>query len=160
MNQLLKLELREFLDYDKYDLKGFNSGNSRYGSYERTLKTEYGDLNLRIPRDRNGDFGNQTVPPYKRQNDTLESLIIHLYANRMVTEEVSRIIERMYGHHYTKQTISSITAQIVGDVQAFNNRELSKRYAVIYLDATYLSVRRDTVTKEALYFALEITPDG
>ncbi len=61
VNQLLQLELREFLDYDKYDRKGFNSGNSRNGSYERTLKTEYGDLNLQIPRDRNGDFENQTV---------------------------------------------------------------------------------------------------
>jgi transposase-like protein len=78
----------------------------------------------------------------------------------MTTEEVSRIIEKMYGHHYTKQTISNITAQIVGDVQAFNHRELSKRYAVIYLDATYLAVRRDTVTKEALYFAIGITADG
>jgi putative transposase len=160
VNQLLQLELREFLDYDKYDRKGFNSGNSRNGSYERTLKTEYGDLCLQIPRDRNGEFTNQTVTPYKRQNDTLESLIIHLYANGMTTEEVSRIIEKMYGHHYTKQTISNITAQIVGDVQAFNHRELSKRYAVIYLDATYLAVRRDTVTKEALYFALGITPEG
>lgn len=55
MNQLLQLELKEFLDYDKYDRKGFNSGNSRNGSYERVLKTEYGDLNLTMPRDRNED---------------------------------------------------------------------------------------------------------
>jgi len=78
----------------------------------------------------------------------------------MTTEEISRIIEKMYGHHYTKQTLSNITAAVSGDIQAFNHRELSKRYAAIYLDATYLPVRRDTVTKEALYFALGITPEG
>ena len=160
VNQLLQYELREFLDYDKYDRKGFNSGNSRNGYYERTLKTEYGDLSLKIPRDRNGEFENQTLTPYKRQNDTVESMIIHLYSNGMTTEEISRIIEKMYGHHYTKQTVSNITAAVVGDIQAFNHRVLSKRYAVIYLDATYLPVRRDTVTKEALYFALGITPEG
>ena len=160
VNQLLQHELREFLDYDKYDRKGFNSGNSRNGYYERTLKTEYGDLNLRIPRDRNGEFENQTLTPYKRQNDTVEQMIIHLYSNGMTTEEIARIIEKMYGHHYTKQTVSNITAAVIGDTQAFNRRTLSKRYAVIYLDATHLPVRRDTVTKEALYFALGITPEG
>ena len=160
VNQLLQYELREFLDYDKYDRKGFNSGNSRNGYYERTLKTEYGDLSLKIPRDRNGEFENQTLTPYKRQNDTVESMIIHLYSNGMTTEEISRIIEKMYGHHYTKQTVSNITAAVIGDIQAFNRRGLSKRYAVIYLDATHLPVRRDTVTKEALYFALGITPEG
>ena len=160
VNKLLQYELREFLDYDKYDRKGFNSGNSRNGYYERTLKTQYGDLILKIPRDRTGEFENQTLTPYKRQNDTVESMIIHLYSNGMTTEEISRIIEKMYGHHYTKQTVSNITAAVVGDIQAFNQRLLSKRYAVIYLDATYLPVRRDTVTKEALYFALGITPEG
>jgi len=160
VNQLLQYELREFLDYDKYDRKGFNSGNSRNGYYERTLKTEYGDLSLKIPRDRNGAFENQTLTPYKRQNDTVESIIIHLYSNGMTTEEISRIIEKMYGHHYTKQTVSNITAALVDDIQAFNRRGLSKRYTVIYLDATHLPVRRATVTKEALYFALGITPEG
>ncbi len=160
VNQLLQYELREFLDYDKYDRKGFNSGNSRNGYYERTLKTEYGDLSLKIPRDRNGEFENQTLTPYKRQNDTVESMIIHLYANGMTTEEIARIIEKMYGHHYTRQTVSNITAAVIGDIHAFNHRDLFQRYAVIYLDATYLPVRRDTVTKEALYFALGITPEG
>lgn len=87
-------------------------------------------------------------------------MIIHLYSNGMTTEEIARIVEKMYGHHYTKQTVSNITAAVVGDIQAFDHRALSKRYAVIYLDATHLPVRRDTVTKEALYFALGITPEG
>ena len=72
MNTLLKTELTAFLDYEKYDRSGFNSGNSRNGDYTRTLHTEYGDLELKIPRDRNGDFKQQTVTPYQRSNDTLE----------------------------------------------------------------------------------------
>lgn len=72
MNHLLETELTAFLDYEKYDRSGVNSGNSRNGGYMRTLHTEYGDLRLQIPRDRNGEFKQQTVAPYKRSNDTLE----------------------------------------------------------------------------------------
>lgn len=70
VNTLLQTELTAFLDYEKYDRVGFNSGNSRNGSYKRTLHTEYGDLSLVIPRDRNGEFNQQTVAPYKCSNDT------------------------------------------------------------------------------------------
>ena len=56
INALLVTELTAFLDYEKYDRVGFNSGNSRNGSYSRTLHTEYGDSNIQIPLDRNGEF--------------------------------------------------------------------------------------------------------
>ena len=79
VNTLLATELTAFLDYEKYDRIVFNSGNSRNGSYSRTLHTEYGDLNIQIPCDRNGEFKQQTVAPYKRSNDTLESTVIHLF---------------------------------------------------------------------------------
>ena len=70
INLLLQAELTTFLDYEKYDRAGFNSGNSRNGNYSRTFKTEYGELNLVIPRDRQGEFTQQTVPAYKRTNDS------------------------------------------------------------------------------------------
>ena len=76
INTLLRTELTAFLDYEKYDRTGFNSGNSRNGSYFRSIKTEYGELTLEIPRDRNGEFKQQTLPAYKRTNDTLETTII------------------------------------------------------------------------------------
>ena len=75
INTLLRTELTAFLDYEKYDRTGFNSGNSRNGSYFRSIKTEYGELTLEIPRDRNGEFKQQTLPAYKRTNDTLETTV-------------------------------------------------------------------------------------
>jgi len=75
VNTLLTTERTAFSDYEKHDRIGFNSGNSRNGTYARTLHTEYGDLEILIPRDdRNGEFNQQTVAPYKRSNDTLEFL--------------------------------------------------------------------------------------
>ncbi len=160
VNMLLQTELTAFLDYEKHDRLGFNSGNSRNGSYPRTLKTEYGELELFIPRDRKGEFKQQTVSPYKRTNDTLESFVIHMFQKGVTMSEVSHLIERMYGHHYTPQTISNMTKAMGEEVEAFRQRPLSNRYVCVYLDATFLPVKRDTVSKEAIYIAVGIREDG
>lgn len=160
VNTLLQTELTAFLDYEKYDRIGFNSGNSRNGAYTRTLHTEYGDLNLSIPRDRNGEFNQQTVAPYKRSNDTLESFVIHMFQKGVTMSEISDLIEKMYGHHYTPQTISNMTKVMSEQVEAFKSRPLEQRYACVYLDATYIALKRDTVSKEAVYITIGIREDG
>ncbi|MBP2898795.1 IS256 family transposase [Escherichia coli] len=160
MNHLLTTELTAFLDYEKYDRAGFNTGNSRNGSYTRTLHTEYGDLHLQIPRDRNGEFKQQTVAPYKRSNDTLESFVIHMFQKGVTMTEIADLIEKMYGHHYTPQTISNMTQVMVEHVDAFLKRPLAQRYVCVYLDATYIAVKRETVSKEAVYLAVGIREDG
>lgn len=160
VNTLLATEITTFLDYEKYDRIGFNSGNSRNGTYSRTLHTEFGDLNLTIPRDRNGEFKQQTVSPYKRSNDTLESFVIHMFQKGVTMTEIADLIEKMYGHHYTPQTISNMTKVVGEHVDAFHSRTLASRYACVYLDATYIAVRRETVSKEAVYIAVGICEDG
>ena len=160
LNQLFVIELDAFLNYDKYDPSGYNSGNSRNGSYTRILHTEYGDLHLMIPRDRIGEFHQRTIPPYKRNTDTLENSIIQMYSHGITTREISDLIEKMYGQYYSAQTVSNIARAVESNVQAFHNRPINKQYAVIYCDATYLSVRRDSVAKEALHIIVGITPDG
>ncbi|WP_141603792.1 IS256 family transposase [Terrilactibacillus laevilacticus] len=162
INSLLVTELTSFLDYEKYDRIGFNSGHSRNGSYSRTLHTEYGDLNIEIPRDRNGEFKQQTIAPYKRSNDTLESTVIHLFQKGITMAEIANLIEKMYGHHYTPQTLSNMTKAVSETVEAFNHRQLQlhHRYVCVYLDATYIAIRRDTISKEAAYIAVGIREDG
>ncbi|KIL48470.1 transposase [Jeotgalibacillus soli] len=150
VNTLLETERTEFLDYEKYDRIGFNSVHSRNGASSRTFHTEYGDLNIQVPRDRNGDFKQQTVAPYKRSNDTLEATVIHLFKKGITMAEISSLIEKMYGHHDTPQTISNRTKAVSETVKALNNRTLHQRYVCAYLDATYIAVRRDTVSKEAV----------
>lgn len=160
VNTLLATELTAFLDYEKYDRIGFNSGNSRNVTYSRTLHTEYGDLEITIPRDRNGEFKQQTIAPYKRTNDTLESFVIHMFQKGVTMAEISDLLERMYGHHYTPQTISNMTKAMTEQVDAFKSRRLDARYVCVYLDATYIALRRDTVSKEAVYIAVGIREDG
>ena len=160
INQLLLNELTVFLDYEKYDVIGYNTGNSRNGYYSRFLQTKYGEININVPRDRNGEFKQQTVPTYDRRTDSLETTILQLYSRGVTTSEIADLIEKMYGHAYSKQTISNITKAVEVNVEAFHNRTFDKRYAALYCDATMLNVRRDSVAKEALHIIIGITEDG
>ena len=160
INTLLQAELTAFLDYEKYNRTGFNSGNSRNGNYSRSFKTEFGELNLTIPRDRNGKFSQQTLPAYKRSNDSLETTIIQLFQKGITMSEISELIEKIYGHYYTPQTISNITQIVSEDVVAFKERSLESQYSIIFMDATHIPLKRQTVSKEAVYIVIGIRLDG
>ena len=110
--------------------------------------------------DRNGEFKQQTVPAYRRTNDTLEETVIHLFRKGITMSEIADLIEKMYGHHYTPQTMSNMTKSFTEEVTSFKERELHDRYAAIYMDATYIPLKRKTVAKEAIHIAVGIRPDG
>lgn len=160
VNDLLKAELTAFLGYEKSSISGYGSGNSRNGFYQRDLDTKYGKLHISVPRDRNGDFDQQLIPDYTRRTDDLETTIITLYRKGITTREISDLIEKLYGHHYSPATMSNIAKSVEKQVEQFHNRDLSDKYVVIYMDATYLNVRRDSVAKEALHVLIGIAPDG
>lgn len=160
INTLLQAELTAFIDYEKYNRTGFNSGNSRNGNYSRSFKTEFRELNLAIPRDRNGEFSQQTLPAYKRSNDSLETTIIQLFQKGITMSEISELIEKIYGHYYTPQTISNITQIVSEDVVAFKERSLESQYSIIFMDATHIPLKRQTVSKEAVYIVIGIRLDG
>ncbi|HGD4397582.1 MULTISPECIES: IS256-like element ISSdy3 family transposase [Streptococcus] len=160
MNELLQAELSAFLGYEPYEKSGYNTGNSRNGTYSRQFETKYGTVSLAIPRDRNGEFSPAILPSYTRRDDHLEEMVIKLYQTGVTTREISEIIERMYGHHYSPTTVSNITKVTQENVTAFHKRTLKENYSVLYLDGTYLPLRRGTVSKECVHIALGITPEG
>ncbi|MFS9100218.1 transposase [Streptococcus salivarius] len=141
MNDLLQAELSAFLGYEPYEKVGYNSGNSRNGSYARKFETKYGTVQLTIPRDRNGNFSPALLPAYGRRDDHLEEMVIKLYQTGVTTREISDIIERMYGHHYSPATISNISKATQENVAAFHERSLEANYSVLFLDGTYLPLR-------------------
>ena len=160
LNTLLLAELTEFLSYDKYDVSGYNTGNSRNGYYERSLHTIFGNITIKIPRDRLGQFQNKLLTPYNRNFGNLEEMIIQLYQKGITTREIADIIEKMYGCYYSPQTISNITQVVAEEVEAFHNRPLLSQFAVVYLDATFITVKRGTAQKETLHVLIGITPSG
>ena len=160
VNQLLEAELPAFLGYDPYAKSGWNSGNSRNGIYYRKVDTQFGQIEIQVPRDRNGEFHQHTLPDYKQHSDVLESMIIKLYAKGVTTREIADLIEKMYGSHYSPAQVSNISKQMIPKVEAYHKRKLSDRFFCVYLDATYLPLCRETFEREAVYIAIGIRPNG
>ena len=160
VESLLKSELTAMLGYDKYESDGKNSGDSRNGSYERTVQTSLGPLTISVPRDRNGRYEPIAIPRYKRRTDLVTSTIIKLYSSGMSDEEMRLAIGSIYEASYSRSAISSITDAVIEDVKKFSQRRLPKRLFAIFLDSTYVPLRRDSVTKEAINLAMGIDDEG
>ncbi|MCZ3579894.1 IS256 family transposase [Lactobacillus crispatus] len=160
VNNLLEAELTAFLGYDPYARNGWNTGNSRNGAYFRKVDTQFGPIEVQVPRDRNGQFHQHTLPDYKQHSDILESMIIKLYSKGVTTREIADLIEKMYGSHYSPAQVSNISKQMLPKVEAYHKRKLSDKFFCVYLDATYLPLRRETFEREAVYIAIGIKPNG
>src|SRR3989442_11361510 len=111
----LEVELAEHLGYEAYDPSGRGSGNSRNGSYAKTVKTEIGEVDLRVPRDRNGTFEPVTVPKHVRRLDGLSANVISLYAKGMSMADIENHLFEIYGTNISRETISNITDGILRD---------------------------------------------
>lgn len=161
MENLMKEELTNVLNYEKYSPEGHGTGNSRNGYYSRNYDTKYGTIEgIQIPRDRNNEFEQQLIPAYARRDDWLETMIIRMYASGVSTREIAGIIEKLYGNSYSATTVSNITDVALEEIDQWHSRTLKKRYSVIYIDALHIKLRRDTVSSDAVYFILGVDEDG
>lgn len=160
IESLLRTEIKAILGYDRYDPSGKNSGDSRNGTYQRTVQTSLGPIVIDVPRDRNGEYKPIAVPRYQRRTDLITSTVLKLYSAGMTDEEIRLAISSIYEANCSKSTISSIADAVAEDVGRFAKRGLPKRLFAIFLDSTYVPLRRDTVAKEAINIALGITDDG
>ena len=161
METMMKEELTNVLQYEKYSYDGHGTGNSRNGYYSRSYDTKYGTIDgLKIPRDRNNEFEQQLIPPYARRDDWLETMIIKMYASGVSTREIASIIEKLYGNSYSATTVSNITDVALEEIDQWHKRPLKKRYSVVYIDALHLKLRRDTVSSDAVYFIMGVDEEG
>mgnify|MGYP001302564055 FL=1 len=160
VNDLLESELTAFLGYNPYERDGWNTGNSRNGAYYRKVDTQFGQIEIKVPRDRNGEFHQHTMPDYKRHTDVLEQTVIKLYSKGVTTREIADLIEKMYGGYYSPAMVSNISKEMIPKVEAYYQRHLSDKFFCVYFDATYIPLKRVTYEREAVYIAIGIKPNG
>lgn len=161
IDEFMNSEMTAYLGYEKYDHKnGDNSGNSRNGKTSRTIVTSMGPITINVPRDRNGNFHSAVITPYKRKTEIISSAIIKLYSAGMSDEEMRVIIESLYDAKVSRSYISDVTDAVLEDVKKFNEMSMPSDVFCLYLDSTYLPLRRETVQKEAVNIAMAITGDG
>ena len=156
----LEVEMAEHLGYDRHDPVGRGSGNSRNGYSPKTVTTEVGDVDLRVPRDRNGSFEPVTVPKHARRLDGLAGNVISLYAKGLTTGDIQAHLLEIYGTEVSRETISKITDTIVEDMAAWQGRPLDRLYPVVLIDAIVIKVRDAQVANRPVYVAIGVNMDG
>jgi len=161
LEKAMGAELTVHLGYGKHDPAGRNSGNSRNGSSPKTLKGEFGNLDLATPRDRNGSFEPQIVAKGQRRFEGFDQAIISLYSRGLTTREIEGHLLEIYGVEVSPGLVSQVTDAVCADVVAWQNRPLEEVYPIVYFDALWGKVRENgQVVKVAVYLALGITITG
>jgi transposase-like protein len=157
----LKAELSDHLGYDKGDPEAALHDNSRNGSFPKTVATSVGDVELSIPRDRDGTFTPMLVPKGTRRLSQLDDMIISLYAGGMTIRDIEHHLAATVGTEISRETISKITDEIADEVMAWQVRPLEAFYPVIYLDAIVVKVRDGAhVRNKAAHIAVGVDMDG
>jgi transposase-like protein len=162
MEQMLQAELTEHLGYEPHEAKGRNSGNNRNGTYTRKLRTSEGETTIQVPRDRNGTFEPVILPKgTESTTNELEDKIIGMYAKGMSVRDIQEQLEELYGVQISPTTVSAITDKVWGLVEAWQSRPLSAIYAIVYLDAIHLKIRRENkIENTAVYIVLGVDLEG
>jgi len=161
LEKALGAELTVHLGYSKNDAAGDNSGNSRNGSSRKTIKGEFGNMELATPRDRNGTFEPQIVAKGQRRFEGFDQAIISLYSRGLTTREIEGHLLEIYGVEVSPALVSQVTEAVYAEVQVWQNRPLEEVYPIIYFDALWGKVRGNgAVVKVAVYLALGITMTG
>lgn len=162
MENGLDAELDDELGYSKYDYKNKDTDNSRNGHSQKTLRTSFGDVEVSVPRDRNGEF----EPQILKKNQTsisqdVEEKILSMYAKGMTTSDIEAHIRDIYGIEVSDTTVSRVTDKILPIAKEWQQRPLESVYAVVFLDAIHYHVRSEgQIVKKAVYIAIGIDLDG
>jgi len=162
LEQGLDGELEEELGYTKYDYRNKETENSRNGHSKKVVKSSFGEVELSVPRDRNGDFDPQIVKKHQTTlTGDIEEKILSMYAKGMSTSDIEGHIREIYGLDVSDTTISRITDKILPIVREWQQRPLESVYAVVFMDGMFFHVRSEgQIVKKAVYIAIGIRPDG
>jgi len=161
LDRCLQGEMTHHLGYAKHEPRGRNTGNSRNGSYDKTVIGEHGEMAVKIPRDREGAFEPQILPKGISRFSGFDDKIISLYARGLTTRDIQSHLQEMYGVEVSPTLISTVTDAVEEEVKAWQNRPLEAVYPIVYLDAIRVKVRSNNrVVNKAIYLAIGITMEG
>ena len=166
LQQVMEAELEEKLGYEKSQRVSESDGsgtqkNYRNGYSKKTVKTQLGEVDVKIPRDRNGEYEPQIIEKYNRNADGMEEKILALYACGMSQRDISEQIKNLYDVEISDGLVSKIVDKISPEVTAWQNRPLESVYPFIFMDAIHYKVKENHqyITKAA-YVVLGIQQDG
>ena len=161
LERALEGELTDHLGYAKHATDGRNGGNSRNGRTPKRVKTDTAELEIDVPRDRDGSFTPKLVAKGQRRLPGFDEKVIALYARGMTTREIQAHLKELYRVEVSPSLISTVTDAVLDDMKAWQNRPLDAVYPIVYLDAIHVKMRTaGHVQNQAVYLALALTLEG
>lgn len=161
LQKMLEAELDNELGYSKYDYKNKKTDNCRNGHSAKRVRTKLGDVELEVPRDRNGEFEPVAVKKHQKDVSGIEDQVISMYAKGMTVRDIQAHLKSIYGIDASPTLISNITDKIVPVIREWQNRPLQEIYTMVFLDAIHYKVRQDgQVINKAAYMVIGIDLDG
>lgn len=161
LQAMLEAEMDHHLGYQKNDQENKKTTNRRNGHGTKSVRSDYGEVELEVPRDRDGEFEPLVVKKRQKNVTGIEDQIIALYAKGVSTRDIQDHLEQLYGIDVSPTFISNVTDKIMPLVREWQNRPLCEVYAVVFLDAIHYKVRCDGhITNKAAYMAIGIDMDG
>jgi len=161
---VMEVEMDEELGRERCERSDEPEGaprNYRNGYTKKTVKTQLGEVDIKVPRDRNGSFEPKIIGKYDRNADGMEDKILALYACGMSQRDIAEQVKELYGVEISPELVTKISEKIMPEVTAWQNRPLEPVYPFVFMDAIHYKVREDRryVTKAA-YVVLGVTMDG
>ena len=161
VERALQAEMAEHLGHAKNDTVANVAGNTRNGKSKKTLKGDFGELPIEIPRDRHGSFEPQIITKHQTRWSGFDDKILSLYARGMTVREIQSHLQEMYGAEVSPTLISSVTDAVMDDAKAWQARPLDALYPIVYLDCIHVKTRdAGAVRAKAVYLALGISMAG
>lgn len=153
-------EITDHVGYDKHDPAGRGSGNTRNGSRTKTVLTDVGPVEVRVPRDAAGTFEPQIVRKRQRRLTGVDDMVLSLSAKGLTHGEIAAHLAEVYGADVSKQTISTIADKVMDGMAEWQNRPLDPVYPVVFIDAINVKIRDGQVANRPIYLAMAVTVDG
>jgi len=158
---MLEGEMDTHLGYQKHEDAKKETANRRNGHSAKTVRSDYGEVGLEIPRDRESDFEPVIVKKGQRNVTGIEDQVIALYAKGVSTRDIQAHLEQLYGIEVSPTLISNITNKIMPTIKEWQNRPLMRTYAMVFLDAIHYKVKQDgMIVNKAAYMVIGIDMDG
>lgn len=161
IERALSTEMSEHLGHGKNGSVVNATGNTRNGKSRKTLKGEFGEMPIEVPRDRQGSFEPLIIPKNQTRFSGFDDKILSLYARGMTVREIQSHLEEIYGTEVSPSLISSVTDAVLDEVKAWQSRPLDALYPVVYLDCIHVKIRDGGIVgAKAIYLALGINISG
>jgi putative transposase len=161
IEKMLEAEMDEYLGYEKNSVEGNNSGNSRNGYNRKRIISDYGESEICVPRDRNGEFEPKVLEKRQTRTDEIEQKIIAMYSKGMSQRDIEDNLKEIYGAEISQSLVSRITDKIMPEVNEWQNRPLETIYPIIYFDGIMFKSRKDSqIINKCVYSVLGVDMNG